>query len=69
VARIVAVNRIGAGETAAPAAETLAMGTEMLVTAAPARFRTSAARLFDEPLPDPRMVRPAPQAIRLAAGS
>jgi glutamate racemase len=69
VARIVAVNRIGAGETAAPAAETLAMRTEMLVTAAPARFRTSAARLFDEPLPDPRMVRPAPKAIRLAAGS
>ena len=69
VARIVAVNRIGAGETAVPAAETLAMRTEMLVTAAPARFRTSAARLFDEPLPDPRMVRPAPQAIRLAAGS
>jgi glutamate racemase len=69
VARIVAVNRIGAGETAAPAAETLAMRTEMLVTAAPARFRTSAARIFDEPLPDPRMVRPAPQAIRLAAES
>jgi glutamate racemase len=69
VARIVAVNRIGAGEAAAPAAKTLAMRTEVLVTAAPARFRTSAARLFDEPLPDPRMVRPAPPAIRLAAES
>jgi glutamate racemase len=69
VARIVAVNRIGAGETAAPSPQSLAMRTEMLVTAAPARFRASAARLFDEPMPDPRLVRPAPQAIRLVAGS
>jgi glutamate racemase len=69
VARIVAVNRIGAGEMAAPSPQTLAMRTEMLVTAAPARFRASATRLFDEPLPDPRLVRPAPQGIRLVAGS
>jgi glutamate racemase len=62
VARIVAVNRIGGGEVATP-------HFEILVTAAPARFRTSAARLFDEPLPDARLVRPAPQAIRLVAGS
>jgi glutamate racemase len=62
VARIVAVNRIGGGEAAKP-------HVEILVTAAPARFRASAARLFDEPLPDARLVRPAPQAIRLVAGS
>jgi glutamate racemase len=69
VARIVAVNRIGAGEAGAPSPQTLGMRTEMLVTAAPARFRASAARLFDDPLPDPRLVRRAPQAIRLVAGS
>jgi glutamate racemase len=69
VRRIVAVNRIGAGEPPAPGPRTLAARTEMLVTAAPARFRANAARLFDEPLPDPRLVRPVPQAIRVAAGS
>ena len=69
VARIIAVNRIGAGEVAPPGPRTLAMRTELLVTAAPARFRASAARLFDEPLPEPRLVRPGAQAIRLAAGS
>lgn len=69
VARIVAVNRIGAGEMPAPGPRTLAMRTELLVTAAPARFRASAARLFDEPLSEPRLVRPEAQAIRLAAGS
>ena len=68
VARIVAVNRIGAGGTA-PGPCTLATRTEMLVTAAPARFRASAARLFVEPLPTPRRVRPGRQAIRLVAGS
>jgi glutamate racemase len=69
VRRIVAVNRIGAGEAPAPGPRTLATRTEMLVTAAPARFRANAARIFDEPLPEPRLVRPVPQAIRVAAGS
>lgn len=69
VKRIVAVNRIGADGTAATDSKSLAARTEMLVTAAPARFRTSAARIFGEPLPEPRLVRPAPQAIRVAAGS
>jgi glutamate racemase len=69
VSRIVAVNRIGADKSAARGPESLSSRTEMLVTAAPARFRASAARLFDEPLPEPRLVRPAPQGIRVAAGS
>jgi glutamate racemase len=69
VSRIVAVNRIGAGTRAAPGAPTLALQTEMLVTAAPARFRASAARLFAEPLPEARIVRPVPQAVRVATGS
>jgi len=69
VKRIVAVNRIGAGGAPAINAESLAARTEMLVTAAPARFRTSAARIFGEPLPEPRLVRPVAQAIRVAAGS
>jgi glutamate racemase len=68
VRRIVAVNRIAAGDAAAPGPRTLATRTEMLVTAAPARFRANAARLFDEPLPEPRLVRPVTQAIRVAAG-
>jgi glutamate racemase len=69
VRRIVAVNRIGADEQAAPGTRTLTTLTEVLVTAAPARFRASAARLFDEPLPDPRLARPVPQTIRVVAGS
>jgi glutamate racemase len=69
VSRIVAVNRIGADEQATSGGKTLTMLTEVFVTAAPARFRASAARLFDEPLPDPRLVRPVPQTIRVAAGS
>jgi glutamate racemase len=69
VRRIVAVNRIGADATSAPGAPALAARTELLVTAAPARFRTSAARLFDEPIPDPRLIRPVPQGMRVAAGS
>jgi glutamate racemase len=67
VSRIIAVNRIGADALTATDARTPAI--ELLVTAAPARFRASAARLFDEPFPDPRLVRPVPQAIRVAAGS
>ncbi|MGA8634252.1 MAG: glutamate racemase [Candidatus Dormiibacterota bacterium] len=69
VKRIVAVNRIGADGASATDSKSLAARTEMLVTAAPARFRTSAARIFGEPLSEPRLVRPAPQAIRVAAGS
>ncbi len=72
VRRIVAVNRIGADEQATPGAKSLTSLTaltEVLVTAAPARFRASAARLFDEPLPDPRLARPVPQTIRVVAGS
>jgi glutamate racemase len=69
VKRIVAVNRIGADVAAAPDPDSLAARTEILVTAAPARFRISAARIFDEPLPEPRLVRPAAQVIRVAAGS
>ena len=69
VRRIVAVNRIGADGAAEPDAESLGARTEMLVTAAPARFRTSAARIFGEPLAEPRLVRPAAPAIRVAAGS
>ncbi len=69
VKRIIAVNRIGADATATPGSEGLTMRTELLVTAAPARFRSSAARIFDEPLPEPRTVRPVTQVIRVAAGS
>ena len=70
VARIIAVNRIGAGAMVAPEPLTLATRTELLVTAAPARFRASAARLFGDALPEPRLVRPpGARAIRLAAGS
>jgi glutamate racemase len=67
VSRIIAVNRIGADAATATDARTPAI--ELLVTAAPARFRASAARLFDEPFPDPRLVRPVPRAIQVAAGS
>jgi glutamate racemase len=68
VKRIITVNRIGAG-VASLDETSLAARTELLVTAAPARFRTSAARIFDEPLPEPRVVRPLAQTIRVAAGS
>jgi glutamate racemase len=68
VKRIIAVNRIGAS-VASPGETLLATRTELLVTAAPARFRTSAARIFEEPLPEPRVVRPLAQTIRVAAGS
>lgn len=69
VKRIIAVNRIGAGSVSPPGETLLGARTELLVTAAPARFRTSAARIFDEPLPEPRVVRPLAQTIRVAAGS
>jgi glutamate racemase len=69
VSRIVAVNRIGAGGPAGADATSRSPRTELLVTAAPARFKASAARLFAEPLPDPSLVRPVPQAFRVATGS
>ena len=69
VSRIVDVNRIGAGVPAGSDPASTAARTELLVTAAPARFTASAARLFTEPLPNPSLVRPVPQAFRLAAGS
>ena len=69
VKRIVAVNRIGADAAATPGSGSLTIRTELLVTAAPARFRSSAARIFDEPLPEPRTVRPMTQEIRVVAGS
>ena len=42
---------------------------EIVVTADPARFQTSAARLFSEPLPAPVLLQPAAWTIRMAAGS
>jgi hypothetical protein len=41
----------------------------VMVTADPARFSASASRLFDEPLPDPRVVVPVPHIVQVAAGS
>jgi glutamate racemase len=66
VRRIIAVNHLEAGvvETGSGAAS-----LEVMVTADPARFSASASRLFDEPLPDPRLVVPVPQIVQVAAGS
>jgi glutamate racemase len=66
VRRIIAVNHLEAGavETGSDAAS-----LEVMVTADPARFSASASRLFDEPLPDPRLVVPVPQVVQVAAGS
>ncbi len=66
VSRIIEVNRIGAGE---PASTSAGPRTEMVVTADPARFQASAARLFSEPLPSPVLLLPAAWTIRVAAGS
>jgi glutamate racemase len=65
VSRIIDVNRIGAGDSTAAATPR----TEVVVTANPARFQTSAARLFTEPLPTPVLRQPAAWTIRVAAGS
>jgi glutamate racemase len=66
VRRIIAVNHLEAGvvETGSGAAS-----LEVMVTADPARFSASASRLFDEPLPNPRLVVPVPQIVQVAAGS
>jgi glutamate racemase len=69
VNRIVEVNRIGAGEPAASAATPSEPRTEIAVTADPARFQASAARLFTERLPVPVLLQPTAWAIRVAAGS
>jgi glutamate racemase len=66
VSRVIAVNHLGAAprgrRSAVPA-------LEVMVTADPARFARSASRLFAEPLPDPRLVRPVSTGVRVAAGS
>src|SRR5579863_3173805 len=69
VSRIIDVNRIGATSADASTSGTEPPRTEIVVTADPARFQRSAARLFAEPLPAPVMVQPAAWTIRVAAGS
>jgi glutamate racemase len=66
VKRILAVNHLAADAFGTDLGEA---PLEMMVTADPERFSASASRLFDEPLPAPRVVRPVPQVIRLAARS
>jgi glutamate racemase len=66
VSRIIAVNRLEAGAVGTGSA---AASLEVMVTADPERFSASASRLFDEPLPDPRLVLPVAQVARAAAGS
>jgi hypothetical protein len=64
------VNHLGADMAgSAPAAPGLGDRVEIMVTADPARFTASAARLFDAPLPEPRLVRPFAPVIRVAARS
>ena len=66
VKRILAVNHLTAAtRDAGPDAAAL----EVMVTADPQRFVASASRLFDEPLPEPRVVGPLRPVIRVAAGS
>jgi glutamate racemase len=65
VSRIIDVNRIGASEPATSAPPRM----EIVVTADPARFQTSADRLFTDPLPPPVLLQPAAWTIRVAAGS
>jgi glutamate racemase len=66
VVRIIAVNHLGAGPVGTGSA---VASVEVMVTADPARFSASASRLFDEPLPDPRLVEPVPHIVQVAAGS
>jgi glutamate racemase len=66
VSRVIAVNHLDAGpDRAAPPAAPL----ELMVTADPGRFSATASRLFEEALPEPRLVRPAPPVIQMASGS
>jgi glutamate racemase len=69
VSRIIEVNRIGAAGRAASASHAPSPRMEIVVTADPARFQVSAARLFTEPLPTPVLQQPAAWTIRVAAGS
>jgi glutamate racemase len=69
VSRIIDVNRIGATSADASSPTSSAPHTEIVVTADPARFQASAARLFPEPLPAPVLLQPAAWTIRVAAGS
>jgi glutamate racemase len=62
VRRIIAVNRLEAGSAGVAT-------VDVMVTADPARFTMSAARLFAEPLPEPRVVHPRPHVIHVAAES
>ena len=66
VKRILAVNHLAADSDKTGASTA---SVELMVTADPKRFATSASRLFDEPLPEPRLVRTVPPVIQLAAGS
>jgi glutamate racemase len=66
VKRILAVNHLSAD---AGNASTGIASLEVMVTADPERFAANASRLFDEPLPAPRLVRSAQPVIQLAAGS
>ena len=66
VSRVIAVNHLEAGgDASAPPSPPL----ELMVTADPGRFSASASRLFEEVLPEPRLVRPAPPVVQLATGS
>jgi glutamate racemase len=69
VSRIIDVNRIGATSPNASTSNPPAPRTDIVVTADPARFQMSAARLFTEPLPTPVLLQPAAWTIRVAAGS
>jgi glutamate racemase len=66
VSRVIAVNHLEAGgDASGPPTSPL----ELMVTADPGRFSATASRLFEETLPEPRLVRPAPPVIQLATGS
>jgi glutamate racemase len=69
VRRMIDVNRIGATDGDASSTSSPAPQTEILVTADPARFQVSAARLFSEPLPTPVLLQPAAWTLRVAEGS
>jgi hypothetical protein len=69
VSRIIDVNRIGATSADASSPNASAPHTEIVVTADPARFQASAARLFTDPLPAPVLLQPAAWTIRVLAGS
>ena len=65
VSRIVAVNRIGAGKPASG----LRPPHRNAGDRGPGSLPRERVRLFDEPFPDPRLIRPVPQMIRVATGA